>query len=99
MTQLRAEFATIDQLSADQGAHAGNIEGLRATLRSHVAKALDNFAGGLGQEEHSACMAKADQLIDEYITNMRKFQGTTNRVNDTFMQGGRHAQTILGSGS
>lgn len=99
MPQLRAEFATIDQLAADQGSHAGNIEGLRATLKAHVAKALDNFAGGLGQDEHNACMAKADQLIDEYIQNMTKFQGTTNQVNDTFMQGGRAAQNTLGSGA
>jgi uncharacterized protein YukE len=99
MGQLRAEFATIDQLAADQGSHAGSIEDLRATLRSYVTTALDNFAGGLGQEEHNACMAKADQLIDEYIQNMRQFQGTTNRVNDTFMHGGRQAQNILGSGA
>jgi uncharacterized protein YukE len=98
MPQLRAEFATIDQLAADQGSHAGNIEGLRATLKAHVSRALDNFAGGLGQEEHAACMTKADQLIDEYIENMRKFQGTTNQVNDIFQQGGRKAQQILGSG-
>ncbi|HZN70985.1 MAG TPA: hypothetical protein VFC00_04775 [Micromonosporaceae bacterium] len=99
MAQLRAEFATIDQLAADQGSHAGNIESLRATLRAHVSTALDNFAGGLGQAEHTACMAKADQLIDEYIENVRTFQSTTNRVNDTFQHGGRQAQNILGSGA
>lgn len=99
MYHLRAEFATIDQLAADQGMHAGNIEGFRATLKAHVARALDNFAGGLGQDEHTACMAKADQLIDQYIANMQKFQNTTHTVNDTFMAGGRRAQGILGSGA
>lgn len=99
MAQLRAEFSTIDQLAADQGSHAGNIEGLRATLKSHVSQALDNFSGGLGQEEHHACMAKADQLIDEYIQNMQKFQGTTGQVNESFMQGGRRAQSTLASGA
>lgn len=99
MGQIRAEFATIDQLAADQGTHAGNIEDLRATLKSHVTQALDNFAGGLGQDEHAACMAKADQLIDEYINNMRQFQGTTTQVNETFQQGGRQAQTTLAAGT
>ena len=98
MGQLRADFGTLDQLGADQGAHAGNIEGLRAALKSHVSQALDNFAGGLGQEEHHACMQKADQLIDEYVQNMQKFQGTTGQVNDAFQQGGRQAQSTLASG-
>lgn len=98
MTQLRAEFATIDQLAADQGSHAGNIEDLRATLKAHVSRAIDNFAGGMGQDEHAACMAKADQLIDEYIQNMHKFRGTTGQVNETFMQGGRRAASTLASG-
>ncbi|WP_163512824.1 hypothetical protein [Fodinicola acaciae] len=96
---VRADFGVIDQLSADQGSHAGNIDGLRATLKSHVAKAIDNFAGGMGQEQHQACMAKADQLIDEYINGIRQFQGTTNTVNDTFQAGGHKAQSILASGA
>lgn len=99
MSQLRAEFSTIDQLASDQGGHANNIEGLRATLKAHVSRALDNFAGGLGQDEHTACMAKADQLIDEYIQNTQQFQTTTRNVNDTFQHGGRRAQNILATNS
>jgi uncharacterized protein YukE len=98
MTQLRAEFATIDQLAGDQGTHAANIEELRATLKAHVSRAIDNFAGGMGQDEHSACMAKADQLIDEYIQNMQKFRSTTGQVNETFMQGGQRAASTLAAG-
>ncbi len=97
--QLRADFGTLDQLSADQGSHAGNIDGLRSTLRSHVSKALANFDGGMGTEEHQSCMRKADELIDEYINNMRQFQRTTGNVHDTFLTGGQRAQTILGSGA
>ncbi len=97
--QLRAEFGTIEQLASDQGAHAGNIENFRAALKAQCAKALDNFAGGLGQDEHNACMAKVDQLIDEYIQNMQKFKGTTHNVQDTFMQGGQRARGILAGGA
>jgi uncharacterized protein YukE len=99
VTQLRAEFGTIDQLAADQGGHAGDIEGFRAQLKAEVSKALDNFAGGLGENEHHVCMQKADQLIDQYVQNMQRFQGTTNQVNDTFQQGGRRAQSTLASGA
>ncbi|GAA1676872.1 hypothetical protein [Fodinicola feengrottensis] len=96
---IRADFGVLDQLSSDQGGHAGNIDALRATLKSHVSKAIDNFAGGMGQEQHQACMAKADQLIDEYISGVRQFQGSTNQVNDTFQAGGQKAQSILASGA
>lgn len=96
---IRADFGTLDTLAADQGSHAGNIDGLRATLKAHVSKAIDNFAGGMGEQQHQACMLKADQLIDEYITGIRQFQGTTNNVNDTFQAGGNKAQNILASGA
>ena len=91
MAQRRAEFATLDQLAADQGSHAGNLEDLRATLRSHVTTALDNFAGGLGEDEHTACMRKADQLIDEYIESVRTFRSTTNQVKPAPLTSGRSA--------
>jgi uncharacterized protein YukE len=96
---IRAEFGTLDQLSADQGGHAGNIEGLRGELKAQVSKAIDNFGGGMGQEQHQACMLKADQLIDEYINGIRQFQGSTNNVNETFQAGGQRAQSILASGA
>ncbi|MGA8117436.1 MAG: hypothetical protein WCA46_27685 [Actinocatenispora sp.] len=97
--QIRAEFGTIDQLAADQGGHAGNIESLRATLKSHVARALNTLDGGMGTEEHQACMRKADQLIDEYISNTQQFQRTTNQVGDTHLQYGTRAQNTLASGA
>jgi hypothetical protein len=97
--QIRAEFATLDQLAADQGAHAGSIESYRETLRSYVRQALDNFAGGMGEEEHTACMRKADELIDAHIQATRQFQRTTGTVHETFHAGGMTAKSILGSGA
>jgi uncharacterized protein YukE len=96
--QIRAEFGTIDQLASDQGAHAGNIEELRGTLQSMVSKALNTLDGGMGTEEHQACMRKADQLIDEYINNVRQFQSSTNNVGDTHLQYATRAQNTLASG-
>jgi len=59
---------------------------------------FDQPAVGMGQDQHQACMAKADQLIDEYISGIRQFQGSTNNVSDTFQAGGQKAQSILASG-
>lgn len=96
--QIRAEFGTIDQLAADQGSHAGTIQELRGTLQSMVSKALNTLDGGMGTEEHQACMRKADQLIDEYINNMQQFQRSTNNVGDTHLQYATRAQNTLASG-
>ncbi|BCJ37074.1 hypothetical protein Athai_45770 [Actinocatenispora thailandica] len=96
--QIRAEFGTIDQLAADQSGHAGNIEGLRATLKSHVSKALNTLDGGMGTDEHQACMRKADELIDEYINNTHQFQRTTTQVGDTHLQYATRAVNMLSSG-
>jgi hypothetical protein len=96
--QVRAEFATLDQLAADQGTHAGSVEGYRAALRQHAMTALENFAGGMGAEEHQACMRKVDQLIDEHIAATQSYQRSTGQVNETFMAGGRNARSILAAG-
>jgi uncharacterized protein YukE len=97
--QIRAEFGTLDQLAADQGTHAGTIENYRATLRSHAMQALGTLDGGMGTEEHQACMRKVDELIDEHIRATMQFQKTTGTVHDTFRQGGQMARSILGSGA
>lgn len=99
MYQLRADFAILDQAQADQGAHAGNIDGLKGALMAHVARALDNFGAGIGTEEHQICMRKAEQLIDEYIAGTRQFQNTTGQVNQTFQSGAQRARAILASGA
>ncbi|WP_436532168.1 hypothetical protein [Actinoplanes sp. HUAS TT8] len=96
--QLRAEFGTLDQLSADQGTHAGNIESYRETLKQHVSLAISNFDGGLGSDEHDAVMKIADRLIDEHIQATQQFKGSTTQVHDTFRQGGEMARNILASG-
>lgn len=96
--QIRAEFGTLDQLAADQGAHAGSVENYRQTLRQHAMQALSTLDGGMGTEEHQACMRKVDELIDEHINATRAYQTTTGNVHDRFMQGGQQAQRILGSG-
>lgn len=99
MYQLRADFAVLDQAQADQGAHAGNIDGLKGILKAHVARALDNFGAGVGTEEHQSCMQKADQLIEEYVTGTRQFQNTTGQVNQTFQTSAQQARTILATGT
>jgi hypothetical protein len=96
--QVRADFATLEQLAADQGAHAGTIEDYRATLRQHAMQALATLDGGMGTEEHQACMRKVDELIDEHILATQSFQRTTGSVQDTFRQGGQMARQILGQG-
>ena len=96
--QLRAEFGTLDQLAADQGTHASNIESYRETLKQHVSLAISNFDGGVGSYEHDAVMKIADRLIDEHIQATQQFQGSTHQVNDTFRQGGQTARNILANG-
>jgi uncharacterized protein YukE len=97
--QIRADFGTLDQLAADQGSHAGTIENYRAALRQHALQALNTLDGGMGTDEHNACMRKVDELIDEHIRATQSFQRTTGNVHDTFRQGGQMARSILGQGA
>lgn len=97
--QIHANFGVIDQLGADQGAFAGNVEGLRAQLRNHAQQALSTLDGGMGSDEHALCMQKVDQLIDEYITSTKDMQRSTGTVNQTLFAGGQKAARLLGSGS
>jgi hypothetical protein len=97
--QIRAHFATIDQLAADQNTLAGNVDGIRAQLRQHAQQALSTIDGGMGTEEHQACMAKVDQLIDEYIQSTRAMNSSTNTVGQTFLAGGNRARGIFASGA
>ena len=97
--QIRAEFGTLDQLAADQGAHAGSIENYRMALRTYAQQALGDLAGGMGTEEHQACMRKVDELIDDHITATQGFQRSTGSVNDTFLSGGNRARTVFSSGA
>lgn len=97
--QIRANFAAIEQLAADQGALAGNVENLRAQLRRHAQEALSALDGGMGSAEHQACMNKVDQLIDEFLTSTKQMQRSTGQVNESFQAAGHRAKTILGSGT
>jgi hypothetical protein len=99
MSQLRADFGTLDQLAADQGTHAGTIEGYRDALRQAAAQALNTLDGGIGADEHAACMRKVDELIDEHIRATQSFQRSTHDVHDTFRQGANTARNILASGT
>jgi uncharacterized protein YukE len=96
--QVRAHFGTIETLAADQGTLAGNVETIRAELRQHAQQALNTLDGGMGAEEHQACMEQVDRLIDEYIQSTQSMQRTTTQVGDTFQAGGQRARNILGSG-
>lgn len=95
---IRAHFGTIETLAADQGTLAGNVETIRAELRQHAQQALNTLDGGLGADEHRACMEHVDRLIDEYIQSTQNMQRTTNQVGDTFLAGGQRARTVLGNG-
>jgi hypothetical protein len=97
--QIRADFATLDQLAADQGTHAGTIEGYRETLRQHALQALGTLDGGMGTEEHQACMRRVDELIDEHINATRTFQTSTGTVHDDFLQAGQTARRTFASGA
>lgn len=97
--QIRADFATLDQLAADQGTHAGSIEGYRETLRQHAVQALGTLDGGMGTEEHQACMRRVDELIDEHINATRTFQSSTGTVHDDFLQAGHTARRTFASGA
>jgi uncharacterized protein YukE len=99
VNQIRAEFGTIDQLAADQGAYGGDVEGVREALRTQAMNALGVLDGGMGTEEHQACMTKVDELIDEYIRETQQMQRSTNEVGQTFLAGGTRARGILGSGT
>lgn len=98
-TSIRADFGVLDQLAADQSTHAGTVEGYRETLRRHAAQAIANFGGGMGEQEHQACMQQVDRLIDEHIRNTQQFKGSTTQVHETFQQAGQMARSILGSGA
>ncbi|HLU46093.1 MAG TPA: hypothetical protein VKZ67_13945 [Natronosporangium sp.] len=97
--QIRAHFGTIETLAADQGALAGNVESIRLALRQHAQQALQTLDGGMGAEEHQACMDHVDRLIDEYIQSTQNMQRTTTQVGDTFLAGGQRARSVLGSGT
>lgn len=97
--QVRAHFGTIDTLAADQGTHAGNVDGIRSALRTHAQQALATLDGGMGADEQKACMDQVDRLIDEYLQSTQSMQRTTGNVGEAFQAGGRRAAGILGSGA
>jgi methyl-accepting chemotaxis protein len=99
MSQLRAHFGTIEQLQSDQAAHAGTIEQYRQALRQAASQALNTLDGGIGADEHAACMRQVDRLIDEHINATQSFHRSTQEVSDTFRQGANNARNILASGS
>lgn len=96
--QIRADFGIIDQLGADQRSHLGNVDGTKAELISAVSGALSALDGGMGTEEHQACMRKAEAIIDEYIASMQTMNNSTNQVGDTFLGAGLRTRSILGQG-
>jgi hypothetical protein len=97
--RIHAHFGTINQLAADQGMHAGNVEAIRAAIRAHAQQALTQLGGGVGTEDHDACMAQVDRLIDEYINSTRDMQRSTDGVGETFQSAAFRARSILGSGA
>lgn len=96
--QIRADFGVIDQLGADQRSHMGNVEGTKAQLMSAVSGALGALDGGMGTEEHQACMRKAEGIIDDYIGSQQTMNRSTNQVGETFLGAGMRTRGILGQG-
>ncbi len=41
----------------------------------------------------------SDTALDEHIATTQQFKGSTDRVHETFRQGGQTARNILASGS
>lgn len=96
--QVRAHLGTIETLAADQNSHAGNVDGIRATLRQCAQQALSTLDGGMGSSEHQACMVEVDRLIDEYIQNTQSMRRSTDQVGQTFTAGGYQVRNLLSSG-
>lgn len=97
--QLLANYGMIDQAGADIGSHAGNIDAYKAQLKAEAARALGNFGGGVGTEQHNAAMREVDRLVDEHVQNVRQHQTSTSNAGQTFQGAGRRMQGILGSGA
>ncbi len=97
--QLRADFGQMDQGSADLTSQAGNIEDYRQQLRESAARALGNFGGGVGSDQHTAAMTHVDRLVDEQVQSVRSQQGGLNNSTETFQAAGSKMRGVLGSGS
>ncbi len=97
--QLRADYGMLDQAGGDLNSAAGNIEEYRSALKDQAARALGNFGGGVGSEQHNAAMHIVDQLVDEHVNNTRQQQTGVVNANDTFQGAGSRMQSVLGSGS
>lgn len=97
--QLRADYGMIDQASSDIASHGGDVDAIRAQLKSEAAKVVGNFGGGAGSEQHGQAMKIVDGLIDEYLTNNTNHKTATVNVNDTMRGAGSRMSGILGSGA
>ena len=97
--QLRADFGQMDQGSADLTAQAGTVEDYRSQLRDLAAKALGNFGGGVGSDQHNAAMRVVDQLVDEHVQSVRQQHTGLTNANETFQSAGSKMRGVLGSGS
>jgi uncharacterized protein YukE len=96
--QLRADFGQMDQGSADLGTQAGNVDEYRSQLRNEAMRALGNFGGGAGSEQHNAAMAKVDQLVDEHVQAVRQQQTGLNNATGSFQAASSKMKGVLGAG-
>jgi len=97
--QLRADYSMLDQAGADLNTHAGNTEDYRSALRDQAARALGNFGGGVGTDQHNAAMRIVDSLVDEHVSSIRQQQSGVTNANETFQGAGSRMQSVLGSGA
>jgi hypothetical protein len=96
--QIRAHLGTIEALAADQLAHAGTVDGIRAALRQHAQQALAALDGGMGSEEHRACLAEIDRLVEEHLQQTQAVRHSTEQVGQVFAAGGQQVRRLLAAG-
>ena len=97
--QLRADMGTIDQASGDLATYAGAIEDYRESLRAEAMKALGNFGGGAGSQEHEAAMRVVDRLVEEHVASVRRQRDGAVAAGDTFAAAAARMRSVLSTGA
>ena len=96
--RINVDFGVVEQLVADQITHASDVDDLRSTLLQRVSAALSQIEGGMGADEHAACMSIADSLITRYCEGTGEYQRGTELAGETYLDGGTRAANVLSRG-
>lgn len=60
--------------------HGGNVDSYRAELASQIDGAISNFDGGIGADEVAQVKAKANELIDQHIQDLKTHGSSLQHV-------------------